>query len=66
LADAVVLRLRRPDLAAAEAAAGRALVCRDHDIDRVTARIRSTYLDTIAGLPPVRSPLSPATPGALR
>ena len=66
LADAVVLRLRRPELAAAEAAAGRALVCRDHDLDRATARIRSTYLDTIAGLPPVRSPLSPATPGALR
>jgi glycosyltransferase involved in cell wall biosynthesis len=49
LAAALVVRLQRPELAAAEAAAGRVRACRDHDIDRATERMRSVYLDTIGG-----------------
>jgi glycosyltransferase involved in cell wall biosynthesis len=54
LADALIVRLQHPEVAAAEAAAGRARVCRDHDLARATERMRSAYLDTIAGLPEAR------------
>jgi glycosyltransferase involved in cell wall biosynthesis len=54
LADALIVRLQQPQVAAAEAAAGRARVCRDHDLDRATERMRMAYLDTIASLPEAR------------
>ncbi|MDT5024216.1 MAG: hypothetical protein QOE61_642 [Micromonosporaceae bacterium] len=54
LADALIVRLQQPEIAAAEAAAGRARVCRDHDLDRATERMRMAYLDTIASLPEAR------------
>jgi glycosyltransferase involved in cell wall biosynthesis len=49
LAQALIVRLQRPELAAAEAAAGRSRACRDHDIARATQRMRWAYLDTIGG-----------------
>jgi len=54
LADALIVRLLQPEIAAAEAAAGRVRVCRDHDLARSTERMRSAYLDIIASLPEAR------------
>jgi glycosyltransferase involved in cell wall biosynthesis len=54
LADALIVRLLQPEVAAVEAAAGRARVCRDYDLSRATERMRSAYLDTIANLPEAR------------
>jgi glycosyltransferase involved in cell wall biosynthesis len=64
LADALIVRLQQPQLAAAEAAAGRARVCRDHDLARATERMRSAYLDIIASLPEAR--LARLRPGPVR
>jgi glycosyltransferase involved in cell wall biosynthesis len=48
LAATLVVRLARPALAAAEAAAGRARVVAQHDIARVIEHMRAVYAETIA------------------
>jgi glycosyltransferase involved in cell wall biosynthesis len=48
LVGALAFRLARPALAAAEGAAGRALVSAEYDITRTTERMRALYADTIA------------------
>jgi glycosyltransferase involved in cell wall biosynthesis len=58
LADALIVRLQRPEIAAVEAVAGRALVSREHDLARATERMRSAYLDMIASRTGSRLPRS--------
>ena len=51
LADALVARLTRLDVATAEAAAGRAHVCADYDLRQATARMHEVYRALLVGRP---------------
>jgi glycosyltransferase involved in cell wall biosynthesis len=60
LAAAIIGRLRRPDLADAQAVVASTEVCREHDVTKATARMRSAYRLTMAA--PLRARVLRARP----